>query len=180
MPNKNQVDELKVILFERKENILSNISNSRANIDQLKEQEINDELDYAELVSDSFTEGMIANHQLDELKIILLERKENILSNINNSRANIDQLKEQEINDELDYAELVSDSFTEGMIANHQIDELKQIEESLKKIDAGTYGICDMCGVVIPLGRLKAKPFAKFCTECRTVYENEFVKRAKN
>ena len=118
--------------------------------------------------------------QIDELKIILLERKENILSNINNSRANIDQLKEQEINDELDYAELVSDSFTEGMIANHQLDELKQIEESLKKIDAGTYGICDMCGVVIPLGRLKAKPFARFCTECRTVYENELVKRAKH
>ena len=118
--------------------------------------------------------------QIHELKVILLERKENILSNINNSRANIDQLKEQEINDELDYAELVSDSFTEGMIANHQLDELKQIEESLKKIDAGTYGICDMCGVVIPLGRLKAKPFARFCTECRTVYENELVKRAKH
>ncbi len=118
--------------------------------------------------------------QIDELKVILLERKENILSNINNSRANIDQLKEQEINDELDYAELVSDSFTEGMIANHQLDELKQIEESLKKIDAGTYGICDMCDVVIPLGRLKAKPFARFCTECRTVYENELVKRAKH
>ena len=119
-------------------------------------------------------------HQIDELKVILLERKENILSNINNSRANIDQLKEQEINDELDYAELVSDSFTEGMIANHQLDELKQIEESLKKINAGTYGICDMCGVTIPLGRLKAKPFAKFCTECRTVFEQEAAKRAKN
>lgn len=118
--------------------------------------------------------------QIDELKVILLERKENILSNINNSRANIDQLKEQEINDELDYAELVSDSFTEGMIANHQVEELKQIEESLKKIVDGTYGICDMCGVIIPIGRLKAKPFAKFCTECRTVYEHEFVKRAKN
>ena len=38
----------------------------------------------------------------------------------------------------------------------------------------------DMCGVTIPLGRLKAKPFAKFCTECRTVYEQEFVKRSKN
>ncbi len=118
--------------------------------------------------------------QIDELKVILLERKENILSNINNSRANIDQLKEQEINDELDYAELISDSFTEGMIANHQIDELRQIEESLRKIEIGTYGICDMCGVVIPLGRLKAKPFARFCTECRTVYENELVKRAKH
>ena len=118
--------------------------------------------------------------QIDELKIILLARKENILANINSSRANIDELKNQEINDDLDYAELVSDSFTEGMIANHQVEELRQIEESLIKISKGTYGICDMCGVVIPLGRLKAKPFAKFCTECRTVYEHEFVKRAKN
>ena len=118
--------------------------------------------------------------QIDELKIILLARKDSILANINSSRANIDELKGQEINGDLDYAELVSDSFTEGMIANHQLEELKQIEESLLKISKGTYGICDMCGVVIPLGRLKAKPFAKFCTECRTVYEHEFVKRAKN
>ena len=118
--------------------------------------------------------------QIDELKIILLARKENILANINSSRANIDELKNQEINDDLDYAELVSDSFTEGMIANHQVEELRQIEESLIKISKGTYGICDMCGVVIPLGRLKAKPFAKFCTECRTVYEHESLKRAKN
>ena len=46
-----------------------------------------------------------------------------------------------------------------------------------KKIKAATYGICDMCGVNIPIGRLKAKPFAKFCTECRTVYEQEQQKR---
>lgn len=118
--------------------------------------------------------------QIDELKVILLERRDNILSNINNSRLNIDQLKDQDIKDDLDYAELVSDSFTEGMIANHQLEEFKQIEEALVKISKGTYGICDMCGIVIPLGRLKAKPFAKFCTECRTVYEHEFVKRAKN
>ena len=118
--------------------------------------------------------------QIDELKVILLERRDNILSNINSSRLNIDQLKEQDIKDDLDYAELVSDSFTEGMIANHQLEEYKQIEEALVKISKGTYGICDMCGIVIPLGRLKAKPFAKFCTECRTVYEHEFVKRAKN
>ena len=118
--------------------------------------------------------------QIDELKVILLERRDNILSNINSSRLNIDQLKEQDIKDDLDYAELVSDSFTEGMIANHQLEEFKQIEEALVKISQGTYGICDMCGIVIPLGRLKAKPFAKFCTECRTVYEHESAKRVKN
>ena len=112
--------------------------------------------------------------------MIFLKRKENILSHVNSSRENIDQLKEQDINDDLDYAELVSDSFIEGMITNHQLDELKQIEDALKKITLGTYGICDMCGINIPLGRLKAKPFAKFCTECRTVYEQENLKRAKS
>ena len=116
--------------------------------------------------------------QIDELKEILLERKETILVNVRNSRDSIDQLKDQDLNDELDYADFVTDSFTEGMIANHQLDELHQIEDALKKINNKTYGICDMCSISIPIGRLKAKPFAKFCTECRTVYEQEQQKRA--
>ena len=122
---------------------------------------------------------MANKNQIDELKTILLQRKESLSQNIHNSIDSIDQLKNQDINDDLDYADFVSDSFTEGMIANHQLDELKQIEEALKKIKAGTYGICDMCGINIPIGRLKAKPFAKFCTECRTVFEQENLKRAK-
>ena len=122
---------------------------------------------------------MANKNQIDELKTILLQRKESLSQNIHNSIDSIDQLKNQDINDELDYADFVSDSFTEGMIANHQLDELKQIEEALRKIREGTYGICDMCGINIPIGRLKAKPFAKFCTECRTVFEQENLKRAK-
>ena len=122
---------------------------------------------------------MANKNQIDELKAILLQRKESLSQNIHNSIDSIDQLKNQDINDDLDYADFVSDSFTEGMIANHQLDELKQIEEALKKIKEGTYGICDMCGINIPIGRLKAKPFAKFCTECRTVFEQENLKRAK-
>lgn len=118
--------------------------------------------------------------QIDELKAILLERKEKLSKSIHESIDNIGQLKDQDLNDDLDYADFVSDSFTEGMIANHQLDELKQIEDALKKINDGSYGICDMCGINIPIGRLKAKPFARYCTECRTVYEQEMQKRAKN
>lgn len=120
---------------------------------------------------------MANKSQIDELKAILLERKEIILNNVRSSRDSIDQLKDQDLNDDLDYADFVSDSFKEGMIANHQLDELNQIEDALKKIKECTYGICDMCGINIPIGRLKAKPFAKFCTECRTVYEQEQQKR---
>jgi DnaK suppressor protein len=111
--------------------------------------------------------------QIEELKQTLLERKELIQSNIQGSRDSIDSLKNSECNDEYDYAEVSSDSFKEGIIANQQIKELEEIEDALKRIEKGTYGICDMCDEPIALGRLRAKPFAKFCTPCREIYEVE-------
>ena len=48
----------------------------------------------------------------------------------------------------------------------------KTIEEALENIENGTYGICEMCDEPIAVGRLKAKPFAKFCTDCREIHEN--------
>jgi len=122
---------------------------------------------------------MASKRQIEELKEVLEVRQKQIFENINGSRNNIEELKNQEINDDLDYAEVVSDSFTEGMIANHQLDELKQIDDALKRIKDGDYGSCEMCGVTIPIGRLKAKPFARYCTECREVYENEQAKKSK-
>ncbi len=111
--------------------------------------------------------------QIDELKEILLKRKELITSNIEGSRESIDSLKNSECNDEYDYAEVSSDSFKEGIIANQQIKELGEIEDALVRIQKGTYGICDMCDETIAIGRLRAKPFAKFCTPCREIYEVE-------
>lgn len=116
---------------------------------------------------------MATKKQIDELKEALLERKELIISNINGSRESIDGLKNSECNDDYDYAEVSSDSFKEGIIANQQLAELKEIEEAIKRIETGKYGICDMCDIQIPIGRLRAKPFAKYCTECREIYEAE-------
>lgn len=111
--------------------------------------------------------------QIDELKQVLIERKELLTSNINDSRESINSLKSTECNDEYDYAEVSSDSFKEGIIANQQLAELKEIEEALKRIEKGTYGTCEMCDESIAIGRLRAKPFAKFCTPCREIYEVE-------
>lgn len=116
---------------------------------------------------------MATSKQITELKEMLEARRELILNNIHDSRENINSLKSQECKDDYDYAEVSSDSFTEGLIANQQSAELKEIEDALKGIDNGTYGTCQMCDVTIPIGRLKAKPFAKFCTECREIYESE-------
>ncbi|WP_320036218.1 RNA polymerase-binding protein DksA [Campylobacterota bacterium DY0563] len=116
---------------------------------------------------------MANTKQIEELKNILLERKDKITKNIQGSRDSIDSLKDSECKDEYDYAEVSSDSFKEGIIANQQITELKEIEDALKRIEKGTYGICEMCDESIAIGRLRAKPFAKFCTPCREIYEVE-------
>ncbi len=116
---------------------------------------------------------MANTKQIEELKQTLLERRTLIESNIQGSRDSIDSLKNSECNDEYDYAEVSSDSFKEGIIANQQIKELEEIEDALKRIEKGTYGTCEMCDEQIALGRLRAKPFAKFCTPCREIYEAE-------
>ena len=42
------------------------------------------------------------------------------------------------------------------------------VNEALEKIDAGTYGKCDVCSKAIPKKRLDALPYATMCTECRS------------
>ncbi len=116
---------------------------------------------------------MASKKQIEELKAVLLERKTLIERNIKESRDNIDSLQHLECNDEYDYAEVSSDSFKEGIIANQQFKELKEIEASLVRINDETYGVCEMCDEPISIGRLRAKPFAKFCTPCREIYEEE-------
>ncbi len=44
--------------------------------------------------------------------------------------------------------------------------ELRQVDEALMRMDAGTYGICVHCGKPIPPERLEVRPFAEYCVAC--------------
>lgn len=46
-------------------------------------------------------------------------------------------------------------------------ENLIKIDEALRKIQDGTYGICDECGEQISAGRLKVMPSAIFCRDCQ-------------
>lgn len=48
---------------------------------------------------------------------------------------------------------------------------LLKIDEALRKLDEGTYGICEDCGESINEGRLKVLPFAIYCVECQEKLE---------
>lgn len=40
---------------------------------------------------------------------------------------------------------------------------LEDVERALEKLDDGTYGLCDRCGVPIPPERLEARPWTALC-----------------
>ena len=45
------------------------------------------------------------------------------------------------------------------------------IDEALRRLQEGTYGICAECGVEISERRLAAVPFAKLCVKCQSCQE---------
>ena len=62
--------------------------------------------------------------------------------------------------------------FALSLLSQEQ-DALYEIEEALKRIDGGTYGICEMSGKPIPHARLEAIPFARYTVECQTLIEKQ-------
>ena len=50
-------------------------------------------------------------------------------------------------------------------------DLLEQSTHALHRLEAGTYGICESCGVVIPAARLRAFPRATLCIACKQAEE---------
>ncbi|MDI9457216.1 MAG: TraR/DksA C4-type zinc finger protein, partial [Bacillota bacterium] len=53
--------------------------------------------------------------------------------------------------------------------------QLRQVEEALARIDAGTYGICLRCGEMISAARLEAVPEAPLCLPCREYEERAAI-----
>lgn len=51
-------------------------------------------------------------------------------------------------------------------LADAAASELHQVDDTLARLDAGDYGICESCGTPIPTARLEVRPFATHCVSC--------------
>ncbi|MEO6787104.1 MAG: TraR/DksA C4-type zinc finger protein [Chthoniobacteraceae bacterium] len=60
--------------------------------------------------------------------------------------------------------------FALSLLSQEQ-DALYEIEEALKRVDNGTYGVCEMSGKPISHLRLEALPFARCTVECQADLE---------
>jgi DnaK suppressor protein len=60
--------------------------------------------------------------------------------------------------------------FALSLLSQEQ-DALYEIEEALKRLESGTYGVCEMSGKSIAHARLEAIPFARYTVECQAQIE---------
>ncbi|MEA1919482.1 MAG: RNA polymerase-binding protein DksA [Campylobacterota bacterium] len=109
--------------------------------------------------------------ELQYFKDILLARREQIQKNITGVENEMNQLQGLELNDEGDYASVSNNNLVETAIGSQQQMELLEIEAALAKLKSKQYGICDMCEEDVGIQRLKVKPHAKYCIDCREIAE---------
>jgi len=109
--------------------------------------------------------------EMNHFKDILESRKAQIVKNITGVNNELDQLNSLELNDEGDHASVNNNSMVESAIVHQQEQELREIDVTLGKITIGDYGTCEMCEDDIGFQRLKVKPHAIYCIDCREIVE---------
>ena len=104
-------------------------------------------------------------------KKILLKEREQIVGEVKQiveSSKEMGQDGIQDIGDEA--ANIYNKQVLLSLNENERL-RLKEVDESLDRIENGTYGICEECGGPISLKRLEVRPVAKYCVPCLTKLE---------
>ncbi len=77
--------------------------------------------------------------------------------------------------DPTDRASLESDRSFTLRIRDRERKLIGKIKDALKRIDEGTYGVCEVCGGKISPKRLMARPVTTMCYECKMAAEEEEI-----
>jgi RNA polymerase-binding transcription factor DksA len=68
--------------------------------------------------------------------------------------------------------------FALSLLSSDQ-DAIYEIEEALKRIEKGTYGVCELTGNAIPVNRLEAIPWTRFTVEAQGQLEKDGALRQR-
>lgn len=58
---------------------------------------------------------------------------------------------------------------------DHEIRQLRELDEAMRRLDSPDFGLCVDCGAPIPAARLVANPAAVRCIACQEVHEKTYA-----
>ena len=108
--------------------------------------------------------------QLESFKNLLLDWKNELMSEVDRT---VDHMKSDATHfaDPNDRATQEEEFSFELRTRDRERKLIKKIDETISYIDKGDYGYCVVCGSEIGFKRLRARPTANLCVDCKTLQE---------
>ena len=118
---------------------------------------------------------------LKDFKKIVLKKKEQILSDLEHISDDTLRKSQKEASGDISgytyhMADVASDNYDREFslgLASGDRKSLYDLDDALKRIEEGTFGICDDCKGSITKIRLKAVPSARLCIKCQQKREKK-------
>jgi DnaK suppressor protein len=102
---------------------------------------------------------------------ILLKEREQIVGDVKQIVESSKEMGQDGIQDIGDEAANIYNKQVLLSLNENERMRLKEVDESLDRIENGSYGTCEECGGAISIKRLEVRPVAKYCVPCLTRLE---------
>ena len=119
--------------------------------------------------------------ELAEFKKLVLKRKQEILDDIKHISDDTLKKSQKEASGDISgytyhMADVATDTYDREFslgLASNERKMLYEFDDALKKIEEGTFGVCEDCKNLIAKNRLKAVPSARLCVKCQQKREKK-------
>ncbi len=108
---------------------------------------------------------------LQRFKKLLLEQREQLQGNQRKALGGDIHLDPDDFPDEIDTASSEINLQFTGRLREREQGLLAKVDTALKKIEDGEFGECMNCGEEIGVKRLRARPVAELCIDCKSEQE---------
>jgi len=113
---------------------------------------------------------------IEKCRAELQSQLDELLAGAERTVVDMTSVEEENFPDPTDRASLESNRNFTLRLRDRDRKLVAKIKEAIKRIDGGTFGVCEGCGGVIEEKRLIARPVTSQCIDCKTVAEEEEVK----
>jgi DnaK suppressor protein len=113
----------------------------------------------------------LKKRDMDRFKKLLIEQRDELMGNAQRTLSGDIHLDPDDFPDEIDTASSEMNLAFQGRLRERERGLLGKINKALGKIDEGIFGECESCGEQITPKRIKARPVAELCIDCKSEQE---------
>ena len=116
-----------------------------------------------------------AMKRMEYLRQLLLKKRNDVVQGLESQLGRkLSREFGQKIDSAMDSADMSSQDVDQGIdysLLEMKYVQYKEIADAFRKLQSGTYGLCEECGQEIDIKRLEVSPLARYCIPCKTSKE---------